>query len=125
MSIALGGKVYQNIQPDKHKHQWDAHKTRCFHVQILSHTGYREVVGMDPPESPITLATYASERKTYDGEWTKKPRIEGKFTSITPVEHIDFLATSIFNRASKDDAPPEFFTDDGFVPDVQPTYQSS
>lgn len=60
MSLATGGIIREVVNPDKNEpDSWDKDKTILFNVQLLDASNFRHTLDIDPPETPVTAATYA------------------------------------------------------------------
>ena len=60
LSIAAGGLIKQCIVPDTNPAGiWQRDRSICFNVQILKSTSFRQVTGMDLPDTPVSVKSYA------------------------------------------------------------------
>jgi hypothetical protein len=60
MSLGAGGFIKQVIHRDEWSYDyWDRDKTILFNLQLLDATFFKHILGIDPPETPITAITYA------------------------------------------------------------------
>jgi hypothetical protein len=60
MSLGAGGFIEQVIHRDEWSYDcWDRDKTILFNLQLLDATCFKHIVGIDPPDTPITAVTYA------------------------------------------------------------------
>ncbi|OAL23721.1 hypothetical protein AYO20_10926 [Fonsecaea nubica] len=60
MGLAAGGKIKQVIvYDDRPAEMWHKTATVAFNVQILNASAFESVTGLPPPETPITMETYA------------------------------------------------------------------
>lgn len=60
MGVAPGGLIKQCILEDEYSAaSWDSAHTITFNVQILNSEVFRQVAGMDPPETPVDAKTYS------------------------------------------------------------------
>ena len=59
MGLGAGGVMQQKIYPDPHGLEaWDPHPCGEFPVHILRSDRFREIVGHDPPPTPVDAAAY-------------------------------------------------------------------
>jgi hypothetical protein len=59
MGLAAGGKMRQKIYPDKYgSDTWDEQNYGRVYVHIVNSMMYRQIVGQEPPPTPITAKTY-------------------------------------------------------------------
>jgi hypothetical protein len=60
LTLAAGGTINQVINTDEgNPKSWDADKTILFNLQLLDATLFKQILGIDPPETPVTATTYA------------------------------------------------------------------
>jgi hypothetical protein len=60
MGLAAGGKMKQNIYPDRHGiNTWDETNFGRVYVHIVNSMMYREITGKEPPNTPVTAKTYS------------------------------------------------------------------
>jgi len=90
MGIAAGGLINQCILPDNNPASfWERDNSICFNVQILNTIAFRNVTGMEAPETPISAATYAEEGKPFFKIYEEKSTVEkGQFGDIKSVEEL-------------------------------------
>ncbi len=61
MGFAAGGQIEQKIYPDRRGlDTWDQEHSGETFIHVLNSLQYREIVGRDPPPSPITPELYTS-----------------------------------------------------------------
>lgn len=61
MGLGAGGRVVQKIYPDPHGVEtWDTARAVRADVHILNSAQWREVVGLEPPPTPVDAATYSA-----------------------------------------------------------------
>ena len=60
MGMAAGGKMKQKIYADPHGiDTWDKDNYHRVYVHIVNSMMYREITGLEPPNTPVTAQTYA------------------------------------------------------------------
>ncbi len=60
MGMAAGGKMKQQIYADPHGiDTWDENDYDRVYVHIVNSMMYREITGLEPPQTPVTAQTYA------------------------------------------------------------------
>ena len=90
MGVAAGGLIEQCILPDTNPADiWQRDRTICFNVQILNSASFREVTGREPPETPISAATYADEGLPFFEIYKETSNIKGDFEGVKSVKAID------------------------------------
>lgn len=90
MGIAPGGFIKQCILKDENEACiWEPQNTICFNVQILNSEVFRQVTGIDPPETPITAKTYTDLGLPYFSIYIETSAIKGDFDGIISVKAID------------------------------------
>lgn len=61
MGLGAGGRMRQQIYPDSHGlDTWDLDKFGRVYVHLVNSMMYREITGLEPPETPVSAQTYAS-----------------------------------------------------------------
>lgn len=59
MGLAAGGRIEQNIYPDRHGiDTWDPTNVGRVRVHIVNSLMYREITGLEPPETPVSAREY-------------------------------------------------------------------
>ncbi|KAF2170018.1 hypothetical protein M409DRAFT_64401 [Zasmidium cellare ATCC 36951] len=91
MSVSAGGLIRQTIVKDSyHPELWNPTNGSIFNVQILNSNTFKQITGMDPPESPISAQTYAACGAPYFEVYDEKPSgIKGDFEGIKSVNEQD------------------------------------
>ena len=90
MGIAAGGLIKQCILPDHEPASiWDTDRSIGFNVQILNSDSFRQVTGTNPPETPISIATYAEAGLPFFQIWNETSSIKGDFSGVKSVKAID------------------------------------
>ena len=90
IGIAAGGLVKQCILPDPYPaSDWDVPRSISFNVQVLNSEHFRQVTGFDPPNTPVTAATYASKGLPFFDIYNEKSNIKGDFKAVKSVMAID------------------------------------
>ena len=88
MSVAAGGKISQVIQPDLRGNDWLRNRTTVFNVQILNSAACKAVTGVDPPDEPIDVATYAYYGFPFFSMFEEPSGISGDFEIVKSVAQI-------------------------------------
>lgn len=90
MGVAPGGLIKQCILSDTAPASiWEATRTICFNVQILSSEVFAEVTGMDPPKTPITAKDYAEKGLPFYKLYNETSTVKGNFDGIKSVTTLD------------------------------------
>ena len=90
MGIAAGGLIKQCILEDPNPAIcWDHERTIIFNVQILDANGFRQITGMDPPESPITAATYSKHGLPFYKIFDEKSSVVGDFGELKSIKQLE------------------------------------
>ncbi|KAL9605902.1 MAG: hypothetical protein Q9179_000923 [Wetmoreana sp. 5 TL-2023] len=90
LGIAAAGYIKQCILRDPNPADtWQRDRTICFNVQILNSAVFRHVTSMDPPETPISAATYASERLPFFDIYNEISDIKGSFEEVKSIKEMD------------------------------------
>lgn len=90
MGIAAGGLINQCVLPDTHPVDfWERNNSVCFNVQILNTIAFRKVTGMEPPETPISSATYTEEGKPFFKIYEENSTLkQGQFGDVKSVAEL-------------------------------------
>ena len=90
MGIAAGGLIKQCILPDNNPASiWDTDRSIGFNVQILNSDLFHRVTGMNPPDTPISAATYAEQGFPFFQIWNETSNIKGDFKTVKSIKTID------------------------------------
>ena len=90
LGVAAGGLIKQWILPDTNPASiWQRDRTVCFNVQILNSAAFHQITGTNPPESPISAATYASEGLPFFAIYNETSDIKGDFGAVKSVKALD------------------------------------
>jgi len=90
LGVAAGGYIKQSILPDTNPASiWERDQTIYFNVQILNSAAFRNITGLEPPKTPISAATYASQGLPFYKIYNEKSGIKGNFEDIKSVKAID------------------------------------
>lgn len=97
MGIAAGGLINQCILPDTYSANiWERDNSIRFNVQVLNTVVFRNVTGMEAPETPISAATYAKEGKPFFKIYEENSTVKkGQFDGLKSVAEL----SSLGNRA--------------------------
>ncbi|OQO11829.1 hypothetical protein B0A48_03556 [Cryoendolithus antarcticus] len=95
MSVAAGGLIKQSIRLDKHDPKiWEPESGIILSFSILNSEAFKTVTGEEPPETPITAATYAKYGLPYYSLLDETPSgIYGNFSEIASVATKDGTGT--------------------------------
>lgn len=108
MAVAAGGKIEQVILPDRSPPEdWRAHSTVAFNVQMLNALSFRDVVGRDPPPTPVNAATYKAAGFPFFAMYEEPSDIHGNFSGVQSVAqlegqeetHLEFPVKAIESKA--------------------------
>lgn len=91
MGIAAGGRIKQSIVRDTTAPTfWDGARTTTVDMHIVNSTAFKQITGMDPPETPITAKTYEKAGLPYFDIWNEKPSgIKGDFEGVKSVNQLN------------------------------------
>ncbi|KAB2578679.1 Ubiquitin-60S ribosomal protein L40 [Lasiodiplodia theobromae] len=91
MGLAAGGRIKQSIVRDTTVPTfWDGARTTTANIHIVNSTVFKQITGIDPPETPITAKTYEEAGHPYFDIWNEKPSgIKGGFEGVRSVNQID------------------------------------
>lgn len=91
MGLAAGGRIKQSIIRDTTAPTfWDGARTTTANIHIVNSTAFKQITGIDPPETPITAKTYEEAGLPYFDIWDEKPSgIKGDFEGVKSVNQID------------------------------------
>ena len=88
--IVPGGLIKQCIMEDKSPASvWEREHAICFNVQFLNSGAFRQVTGIDPPETPISAATYASQGLPLLKIYNETSTVKGDFDDVASVKALD------------------------------------
>lgn len=108
LGVAAGGLIKQCIINDTYKADtWDRDSTIRFNVQILNSSVFRQVTGMDPPETPVSAATYASEGFPFFDIYNETSDIQGNFEDVKSVKQIDKIKSVAGIKHAREDDEDE------------------
>lgn len=87
--MAAGGKIRQGICKDEsNPNSWDPEKTILFNLQLLDATLFKQILGMDPPETPVTAMAYAMYNMPFFKLYEQPSGIYGDF-ELKSVSYLD------------------------------------
>lgn len=108
MSIGAGGTINQVILADPYSpYSWDTEKTILFNVQLLDANCFKAVLGIDPPQTPITAATYAELGLPFYALYEGASGVYGKTDLLKTVGDLDH-EVGINNTLHKAESGLEF-----------------
>jgi len=81
MNIAAGGLIRQNIV-EQPKGEYKKTSQITINVQILNSASFKRVTGQEPPESPISAATYAKAGHPFFSLDEGPTTISGNFSDL-------------------------------------------
>lgn len=84
---------------------WERERTICFNVQVLNSEAFRQVTGIDPPETPISAALYASQGLPFYKIYNETSDIKGNFPDIESVKSLDKAKAGDERRRQEQDEP--------------------
>lgn len=92
MGLAAGGKMKQEIYPDEYGiDTWDEENYGRVYIHIVNSMMYREITGMEPPQTPISAKNYTEAGlpwfELYDE--AKKDIAPGAFGSVKSIKEVD------------------------------------
>ena len=110
LSVAPGGLIRQCILEDNYPATiWERERIICFNVQILNSTLFRQVTGIEPPETSISAATYAARNLPYFKIYNETSSIKGDFQGVKSVKEIDKAKAQEWNLGMPgEDEEPEY-----------------
>ena len=80
LTLGAGGTIKQVINTeDGNAKSWDADKTILFNLQLLDATFFKQILGIDPPETPVKAATYAKHGYPFFKFYEQPSGIYGDF----------------------------------------------
>lgn len=78
LGIGPGGRICQQIKGDKSDPRlWDVANSRILHVQIVNSQAFKDLTGLDPPDTPINQTMYEDIRFPFLQDWKEKPESQG------------------------------------------------
>jgi hypothetical protein len=93
MGIAAGGSIKQQIQKDTYGvASWNPHKKRSLTIHLVNSMAYKAITGIDPPSSPITVATYERAKIPWFSHYdetvpaVKPPSVFKRILGISAIE---------------------------------------
>ncbi len=93
MGIAAGGSIKQQIQKDTYGvESWSPKKKRSLTIHLVNSMAYREITGLEPPSSPITIAAYERAKIPWYSHYdetvpiVKPPSIFKRILGISAIE---------------------------------------
>lgn len=90
LGVAAGGFIKQCILKDTNQaDSWQRGRTIRFNVQILNSAVFRQVTGMDPPKTPISAATYASQGLPFFDIYNETSDIKGNFKEAKSIKEVE------------------------------------
>ena len=90
LGIAAGGLIKQCILKDRYPADiWQPDRTICFNVQILDSAIFRQITGFDPPDTPVSAATYAEHGLPFYDIYNENSDIKGHFEAVKSVKAIE------------------------------------
>ena len=109
MGIAPGGLIKQCILSDNYPPSiWEPERGIGFNVQVLNSELFRQVTDMDPPDTPITAATYAEQGLPFFEIYDETSTIKGDFAGVNSVKAIDKAKAKAAGKRGSEvhDEPP-------------------
>lgn len=109
MGVAPGGLIKQCILEDEYSAaSWDSAHTITFNVQILNSEVFRQVAGMDPPETPVDAKTYSGLGLPFYKIYNEQSSVKGNFGDIQSVKQTENSKGSNASKGNRpsDDEPP-------------------
>jgi hypothetical protein len=78
LGLGAGGSIHQHIERDTYDHRiWDVESTKILNVQIIDSTTFKHVVGLNPPETPITAHMYKTMNLPFYRLWREEGKDDG------------------------------------------------
>ena len=107
VTLGAGGLIEQVIHSDSNPNSWDAEKTILFNLQLFDASCFKYILGIDPPQTPITAATYAKYGYPFFHLYEQPSGIYGELNldSIGALDKRDGIYSSI-HEEEKDLAFP-------------------
>lgn len=102
-ALGAGGFIEQVIHSNSRYKSWDAEKTILFNLQLFDATSFKSILGIDPPDTPITATTYAEYGYPFFKLYEQPSGIYGDFNlgSIGTLDKKTGIYSSI-HEAEKD-----------------------
>lgn len=104
LGTAAGGLIKQCILEDTNSPSiWQRERTICFNVQVLNSDAFRQVTGMEPPGTPISATTYASQGLPFYKIYNETSNVKGDFGGIKSVKTLDKTKAGTKRGRKQDD----------------------
>lgn len=111
MTIAPGGIIKQAIVRDTlPSSAWEMKNSIMFNLQLLNAEVFEDIVGIKPPPTPISAATYAKHNYPFLTMYEEATGIKGNFSvqSIAQLKAKGPKTGKVENRARDDDKSIKF-----------------
>lgn len=113
MGIAPGGHIDQVVKEDAGRFEWNPSQTKVFNVQILNSLYFKQVTGVPPPTSPISIATYSAYGFPFFAMYEEPSTVAGQFSTVKSIAQMDDTSdpltaprvVDITNKISPSDLP--------------------
>jgi hypothetical protein len=89
--FGAGAQIFQNINPDKQDpRSWNTDAAKLLNIQVLNLEVFERIMGMPPPSTPISLATYRQAGIPFlEGYRETNSPIHGNFNRVVALDDLD------------------------------------
>jgi hypothetical protein len=89
--FGAGAQIFQNINPDKQDpRSWNTDAAKLLNIQVLNLEVFERIMGVPPPSTPISLATYRQAGIPFlKGYRETKTPIRGTFNRVVALDDLD------------------------------------
>jgi hypothetical protein len=89
--FGAGAQIFQNINPDKQDPRlWNIEAAKLLSIQVLNLEVFERIMGVPPPPTPISLATYQQADIPFlEGYRETSPPIRGTFNRVVALDDLD------------------------------------